>query len=411
MLPALPHGESGTRLQEKRLRITLVYDLMHPFTIGGAERRFYEIGRRLARRHDVHFVSLKHWSGDATIRTPEGYTLHGVPNFPAAQYGQDGRRNPLQPLWFGAMLLCSPRLFRADIIDCSSFPFFSMFSSRAHASLAGIPLIGTWHEFWGDYWSSYAGRLGLVGRSIERLAVRSPSRIVSVSELTRRGIEGAGLGPGRITVVPNGVDSSELESRVDPNPAPDLVFVGRLIEEKGAHILIEAMTREPLGRLMAGCVIVGQGPEEGRLRAMASRLGLTERVRFISRLEQAELNGLMASARVLVLPSSREGFGMVVIEAMALGTPVVVTTSPQSAAPDLVSHGTDGLVAERTPEAVARAVETILTSPALRARMGEAARKKAALYDWNAITDRMEGVYVEAIRTHGRPRRSRREAD
>lgn len=411
MLPALPHGESGTRLQEKRLRITLVYDLMHPFTIGGAERRFYEIGRRLARRHDVHFVSLKHWSGDATIRTAEGYTLHGVPKFPAAHYGKDGRRNPLEPLWFGAMLLRSPRLFRADIIDCSSFPFFSMLSSRAHASLAGIPLIGTWHEFWGDYWTSYAGHLGPVGRAIERLALRSPSRIVSVSELTRRGILGAGVGAGRITVVPNGVDLRDLESRRDPNPAPDLVFVGRLIEEKGAHILIEAMTREPLGGLMTACAIVGEGPEEGRLRAMVSRLGLVERVRFIPRLGQAELNGLMASTRVLVLPSSREGFGMVVIEAMALGTPVVVTASPRSAAPDLVSHGTDGFVAERTPEAVAQAVEMILASPVLRARMGAAAQKKAALYDWNAITDRMEEVYGEAIRTHGRSRSSRREAD
>lgn len=388
-------GKTGGGPGEDALRIAFVYDLVHPYTIGGAERRIYELGRRLARRHDVHLVGLKHWSGPASLRTEEGLTLHGVPMPPFPLYGSDGRRHPLQPLWFGLSILRWPGLLRADVVDCSSFPFFSTFSARAHAALSRAPLIGTWHEFWGDYWSTYAPRLAPVGRAVERLAFAVASRVVCVSEHTRRRLAAAGLADRRVCVVPNGVDLAGPVPGAAPDGAVDLVFVGRLIEEKGAHLLLQALAREALRG--ATCAIVGTGPQEVPLRALAAALGLAERVRFVPRLPQPELNALVASARALVLPSAREGFGMVVLEAMALGTPVVVTTSAQSAAPDLVSDAEDGFVVERHAEALVRPLATLLQSPTLRARMGAAARRKALRHGWDEIAERQEAVYREAV--------------
>ena len=93
--------------------------------------------------------------------------------------------------------------------------------------------------------------------------------------------------------------------------------------------------------------IIGSGPEAGRLQARAVRLGVADRVRFHGHLEAAETYGRIKAARLLVLPSVREGFGMAVAEAQAAGTVPVVVRSPHSGAADLVRDGVDGLVVPR----------------------------------------------------------------
>jgi glycosyltransferase involved in cell wall biosynthesis len=371
-----------------------VYDLVHPWTIGGAERRFHEVARRLARRgHEVRWVGLKHWTGPSTRVTEEGVTLHGVPMPPGPLRTADGRRRMAEPPWFGLALARFPGAFRGDIVDCSSFPYFSLFSARLLARLGGATLVGTWLEFWGDYWRDYAPAVAPLGRAVEALAARATPHLVCISEHTRRALLAGGVAADKLSVVPCGV---ELDAAAPP-PARrfDVVCVARLIEEKGVDLLLEALAGPDLGSRRATALIVGIGPEEGRLHALCARLGLAERVRFERFLPEPDLNGAVAAASAFVLPSRREGFGMVVLEAMARGTPVIVTRSPQSAAVDLVREGETGFLVDPDPHALGRSVASLLDSPALRERMGVAAREHAREFEWDAITDRLEQLYRE----------------
>ncbi len=377
------------------MRIGFVYDMVYPYSKGGGEKRYYELASRLARDHEVHWVGSKLWDGPSERVDESGVRLHGVLKAPGRMYVEGGRRSLLQPLWFGLALHQWPGLARMDVIDCCAFPFFSTFPTKALALLTRKPLVATWHEFWGDYWQEYAPRVARVGKAVERLTLRCADSVMTVSEHTRRKLVGAGLPPSRVSVVPNGINCAAID-RAAPLPCgPDVLFVGRLIREKGVDVLLEALSAPPLARLGATCWIVGDGAEGPRLRALAARLGLDCRVKFVRWLPEEQVYGAMKSAGVLALLSEREGFGMVVLEAMACGTPVVVSDGKNSAAPDLVRHGDTGYVLPREPQAIAEAMAGILGSQERREAMGHAARQAALGYDWDLVARQAEEVYVK----------------
>jgi len=381
------------------VRIALVYDLVHPYTVGGAERRFYELGRRLARRHDVTFVGLRHWPGPAVLETAEGLRLYGVPPPPGPLYTADGRRTAIEPLWFGAQLLRVSRCFAADVVDCSSFPYFSVLSSWLQARRRRAAFVVTWHEVMGDYWHRYAPGLAVAGRLVERLALRASTRAIAVSPHTHARLLAAGLAPERTALIPNGVDLRAIDAaRRAGGPAPDVMFVGRLIQEKGPALLLHALAEEPLRARGTSCWIVGQGPLAGALAGLARELALADRVRFVPWLPEPELYAALAGAGAFVLPSEREGFGMVVLEALACGAPVVVTRGANSAAPGLVGEAEAGFVVDPTPGALAAGIASFLgASSAVRSGLSARARAYAARFDWDLLADRVERQYEDAL--------------
>lgn len=389
------------------MKIGFVYDMIYPFSKGGAEKRFYHLARRLAQRHEVHWVGLKLWDGPATMVTEDGITLHGVARPPGKFYVGDGRRALLEPAWFGAALLQWPGLRKMDIIDCSSFPFFSVFSTRGLATLGGAHVVVTWHEVWGDYWKQYAGRVAPVGRLIERAVMRLTPRAVAVSRFTSDKLVEAGVSADRVSIIPNGIDLTLIDAAQPQRTGPDVLFMGRLIREKRVDLLLKALAEEPLARIRATCWIVGQGADLPVLQRMASGLGLDGRVTFISWLPEDQVYATMKSAKTIALLSEREGFGMVVLEAMACGTPAVVASGKISAAPDLVSPGETGYVTVPEPWAVSQAIARIVSTPDLRASMGQLAKRRAAAFDWAEITRQTESLYENTVggQPHGAPAR------
>ncbi len=151
----------------------------------------------------------------------------------------------------------------------------------------------------------------------------------------------------KVTVLRNGVDLTQFRP-VDRAAAraalgltrPTLLSVGHLIERKGHHRVIEAMTRLPEFELL----IVGEGPEHGRLAALIERLGLAERVRLLGARPHAELPSLYGAADILVLASTREGWANVLLEAMACGTPVVASNIWGN--PEVVRDAAAGVIAD-----------------------------------------------------------------
>lgn len=143
------------------MKIAFVYDAVYPWVKGGAEKRIYELGRRLAERgHDVHLFGVKWWDGPGKLQY-EGMTLHGV-CAPMELY-VNGRRSITEAILFALRLF--PYLVREkfDLIDASAFPYFSCFSVKLVSIIRRTPVVITWHEVWGDYWYEYLGWRGFFG--------------------------------------------------------------------------------------------------------------------------------------------------------------------------------------------------------------------------------------------------------
>ncbi|MBI4769228.1 MAG: glycosyltransferase family 4 protein, partial [Chloroflexi bacterium] len=197
------------------------------------------------------------------------------------------------------------------------------------------------------------------------------------------------------TVVPFAVDTDRFHPAArPPHPELNLLFVGRLRHYKGVDVLLEAMGQIPDGRL----TIVGGGPEMPRLKSLAVRLGLVERVQFSGEVGDADLPGCYQQADIFVLPSiSRaESFGIVLLEAMASGLPCV-TTEVGTGTSWVVQDGVTGLVVPPSdPAALAGAIRRLAGDAALRARMGAAGRARVeAEFTQERMVQRVEEVYRE----------------
>lgn len=392
-----------------RLRIAFVYDALIPYCSGGAERRFHELAIRLAERHDVHHVTWRFW-GDAPTIVRDGVTLHGI-GAPRGFYGSDGKRTIREAVEFAARLPAVLGRLGADVVDASATPFLPLYSAWATTRVTQTPLVATWHEFWGDHWLDYLPDRPVVARAarfVEGGARRLADRRIAVSPFTARRMAGRDAEAARIAVVGNGVDLAAMSGAPVDHQRSDLIYVGRLIDEKRVDLLIHAVVGL-IGRFPdLRCVIVGDGPERAALRALAVELGVDGHIAFVGRVADERVPALMRASRVHVLPSAREGYGITVVEAQACGLVPVVAASPMSAAPDLISDGMDGLVFDPTAAGLTSVLADLLADGRRLKRMARAARVTANGRGWDARAREMERVYIDLVaeRRLARPKSS-----
>jgi len=390
-----------------RLRIGLVYDARYPNHHGGAERRYHEIASRLAGMHHVEYIT---WGSpaDSTAAANAGYRVRSVGVAPPL-YGADGKRTIREAVSFAARILPTLVRGRYDVIDCSATPYVPLYACWLASRLSGTPLVVTWHEFWGDHWLSYLPQRPLVGRVARRLedsGRRIGDRLIPVSAYTARRM-GVSEGDPRVRIVGNGVAIDAIQA-APRQPKVDVIYLGRLIDEKRVDLLLHAIAGLGRHRPSVSGLIVGEGPERAGLEGLSASLGLGNRVRFTGSLDTAQVFGHLKSARVMVLPSIREGFAIAVLEAQAAGAVPIVVRSPASAAPDLIRDGVDGLLCEPTAESISGSIDQLLADPARRTAMARQARQAARQYDWAHVADQMEAVYREAA-AHKEPiKRQRR---
>jgi glycosyltransferase involved in cell wall biosynthesis len=370
------------------MEIEYVYDVIYPYSKGGVEKRIWEVSRRLARRgHAVRIFGMQYWDGPAVI-DQEGVELHGV--CPSRPLYRDKRRMVSEAVHVAGALL-SPLAERgADVIDCQNFPYFTCLSAKMASIRTKTPLVITWHEVWSDYWYSYLGRRGVLGRGMERLALLLSDHNIAVSERTRRDLLRFGA-TGETEVIPNGIDAVHMRSVHASPQQSDLLFAGRLIPEKHVDLLLEALQQVRSEFPDIRCLIVGDGPERGVLEKQAKDLGLQNNVEFPGFLpdDDAVIAAMKASS-VFVLPSTREGFGIAALEALGCGLPLVTIDHPKNAAADLVDEGT-GFLSTTNPSDLA---EKILLALNRHTAMREDCVGFADTYDWDRIADMLEQSYA-----------------
>lgn len=329
-----------------------------------------------------------HWWKGSRRRDEGGVRYQAVSRHIPLYVGE--RRSIVQALVFslGCFRLLAHRF---DAIEADQMPYLPLFPLRVVASIKRVPLVVTWHEVWGAaYWREYLGPVGVVGAVLERVAMRIPDVIVAENDETHRRLLDTGLPAERAIVVPNGVDMEVIGSAPPAASTFDLIYVGRLLGHKRVEDLLDAIARLSRDGSRLTCAIVGIGPERERLEVLTANLGLSEQVRFFGSLEEhRDVYGLIKSSGVFVLPSVREGFGLVVVEALACGIPVITTDHPDNQARLLVEDGVTGWLCPATGDGLADAIRRSRLRPADLAR----AASTLDACNWDRIVDRLAGLY------------------
>ena len=388
------------------MKILIVSEMSVPYSIGGGEVRYALLSRELAKRgHDVTWLSMRqrespdeemidgvrHLHRGPRIASPPSRPLFAMLRFMVTAFVHILTHRydvidtqtyaPLPPVWLACLL--SRQKMVATIHDTSSKP----------AGTSGGD----------DQWLSARDRW--IVKPIEKLLYRLPYRkIVAVSravadDLVRR----FGVKPSRISVVANGVDVAAIDAAPVSDKPVDLLFVGRVIPHKHVEDFLEVVARVVASQRSSGgppivAAVVGSGPLLPRMRQRSESLGLANEVEFTGDLPvHAEVIGRMKSATVLVLPSTREGFGLVLAEALAAGTAIAAYDIPpvrETIGPELV----DQLAPARDVPALADIVARLLTDQSLREHSRTAGgRRVRGHLSADRFADEMCKVYVATI--------------
>ena len=377
------------------MKIAFIYDAVYPWVKGGAEKRVYELAKRLAERgHEVHWYSIGWWwtENDHNDIIMEGIKLHGVSD-PINLYSDD-RRSIKEALIFSLKLLKPLFKDSYDVVDCQGFPFFSCFTAKIHSGLGRSNLIITLHEVWGDYWYTYLGKPGILGKIVERAMLSLTNNIITVSLKTKNDLRKIKKSEKSI-IIPNGIDFNHIKGIRPSIDGSTIIFAGRLIKEKNVDVLIQSLVTVKKKIPDIICLIIGNGPELSKLEKLASDLQLKENIIFKDFMENYDdLIGYMKSSKVLVLPSTREGFGMVVIEANACGIPVVTVDHPMNAAVNLVIDGVNGFKTRLEPDDMS---DKIIKSIESQNKLRDNCVEMSSGYDWEIIVESLEKVYKTII--------------
>jgi glycosyltransferase involved in cell wall biosynthesis len=380
------------------MRICIVYDCLYPYTVGGAERWYRNVAERLAEQgHEVTYLTLRQW---LPRDSPNLHGVRVVAVAPRMELYANGRRRVLPPLLFGLgtfwHLLRHGR--RYDVVHTASFPYFSVLAAAATRPLGRFRLVVDWHELWTrDYWREYLGPLGgRVGAAVQSLCLRAPQTAFCFSRLHQRRLQ------------EHGVESTLLEGeyagdcKESPQPAePVVVFAGRHIPEKRVLALPAAIARARAEIPELRCEIYGDGPQRPELLEAINAHGLVGAVSAPGFVPGEQVAHAVERALCMVLPSRREGYGLVVVEAAALATPAVVVAGADNAAAELIDEGVNGFVAPTaSPEDLAAAIIRVhRAGHALRESTAAWFQRNAERLSLERSLEIVSTVYAESARS------------
>ena len=279
------------------------------------------------------------------------------------------------------------REFRPDVLHAHEpeTPSTSMWATLASRA----PVVATFHS--GAQGSRlFSAAAPLIRRVTRRIAVR-----IAVSRAAERFV--APRIGGSFRIVPNGVDVDRFASAepADLGPGIKLLFVGRLDERKGFRTAVGAFTVLASQRPDLRMIVVGDGPERSVVDGLSA--DVRDRVSMLGTVANTELPPYVAACDLFLGPSvGGESFGIVLVEAMAAGLPIVASDIPGY--DEVVRHGLDGLLVPPGDQAaLAATLGTVIDDRDLAARLSDAGRARARTFDWTTVTGQLMGCYEQAI--------------
>jgi len=377
-----------------------------PRIVGGIARHVEDLSKALVRRGmDVDVVTCAS-DGAEGVEDDEGVAVFRVP-----------LGSPSPPdfvTWVMQMNLSlleraiPQAALGADLVHAHDWVVAYAAKTLKHAFR--IPLVATIHATeYGRNWGLHNDLQRYIS-SVEWWLGFEAWRVICCSDYMRGELSWVFQFPAdKVHVIPNGVDPGRFEA---PEGADDLAafrsrwaapdekmifFIGRLVHEKGVHVLIEAFAKVLAYYDKAKLVVAGKGPADPYLRHLAQSFGIYNRIYFAGFVDDATRNRLYKCADIAVVPSLYEPFGITALEAMACGVPVVV--SDTGGLGEVVRHGITGMKAlTANPESLADNILTLLGDDKLRERIREAAlRDVRERFNWELIADKTKAVYDEVM--------------
>lgn len=374
----------------------VVAELAGSAAYGGGERYLELLFERLDRtRYRSLLICPEPGSfiGRMKARGVETHLIHLAPLF-----------NPFA-LWRLSRLLVQER-----VTILQTHGARSNFYGRIAGRLAGVPvIISTVHNSLKDYEVSAFTRW--VYAAALRLTFSLVQRVICVSDATRRDlIDECSAAEAKVQVVHNGIDPSAFSAQPDRQKVrqelglgqrPVLVMIARLTAAKGHRYLLEALPGLLNRWPELCCLFVGEGELQDALQRTARELGVERACLFVG--VRTDIADILASADLFVLPSISEGFPFVLLEALAIGCPVVA--SRVNGIPELIEDGKTGLlVPARDPQALARAIQALLSDPVAASRMGAVGRTVVReQFTANRMVANTTAIFDAAVQDAGGP--------
>lgn len=363
------------QIKEKNMIIALIVGLFPPKWLAGTEIATYNLADHLARRgHEVHVIT-SHDAGLPELSEENGFYIHRIAWLKIRFIGI---------VTFWAKIFLKMRKIKPDIVHGQSLP--SGIPAWAAKKFLKIPYV-----IWGQGSDIYLP--GWFTRMTSKPILQNADVALALTEDMKQKMRE--ICDREVSVMPNGVDLERFKissgGKKEGN-AKTIVFVGRLHPVKGAQYLIEAMAIIHRKMPDVKLVIVGDGIERSRLEELREKLDLNGCIQFAGQVPQERIPQIMHQADVFALPSLSESFGIVNIEAMAAGLPIVTTNV--GGLPELIKNGENGFVVEpKNPEAIAEKILLILNNNDLKAIVSTNNITKSQYYSWDNVVEKIITIY------------------
>lgn len=391
---------------DRPLRVAVISDALHPWHKGGKETLYRELLERLPGNGcELVVYTMKWWSPSASP-TIKGVTFRALcPKL--SLYTQKGKRSVVQGVIFALATWRLLVMGEFDVILADQVPILQLFPLRVVTWIRRRKLAITWYEVWGQtYWQEYLGEyLGMVASRLESTAMRMANHVFVLTASASEQLQQSGVQCSKISTISCGANRRHMQTVTALEGVPPLVFVGRLLRHKRCDLAISAVAHLRARNLDAELLVVGVGPERARLEEYSQALGVGDLIRFNGPIaDDDELLSTLKGARILVFPSEREGFGITVAEALALGTPVITTVHTSNEARLLVEHRVTGSLAPPgVADALADEIAWWLEHPSPKQRVSDAFWSEHPDADWE-VGVREVAHALKGLRTVSRVR-------
>lgn len=351
----------------------------YPPHLGGVEQRVKQLSTQLAERgYSVRVITSDSPGKKDTAENPKVYYLAG----------KEIANSPI--LWKLPLILW--RMPKNSIFHIHIAQAFLPEVSAMVAKMRGIPYVA--HYRMDVEATSFAGKLLPLYKKLVLGSVLRGARkvIVLTPDYAALAHKKFGVNRKRLVVIPNATDFSVSRHAKGRARAPlRLLFVGRLAVQKDPLLFVRLTEyyKQKYGDVQA--IMVGEGPMRAEIEAYISRGDLHNIIRLVGQKNGKQLEDYYSRSDILVLTSHGESFGTVLIEAMAKALPIVSTRIP--AVRNIVKHGTNGLLANATPQAMAKACRIIVNDPEQYKAMSTANLAEIKKYNWSTIIDQTEEAY------------------
>jgi glycosyltransferase involved in cell wall biosynthesis len=363
------------------MKLVILVNLFPPTWLAGTEIATYYMAEHLAQRgHEVHVItSLDEGLPEESYE--KGFYIHRLPRTKIRFAGA---------FIFWADIVRTIRKVSPDIVHAQSLGI-------GVPALLSKKILKFPYAVWGQGSDVYLP--DWFTKLTSKTIIKNADSAIALTEDMKRAMQA--MYDRDIAIVPNGIDLKEYTSeRPMQNvggPIKRILFVGRLHPVKGVQYLLQAMQMVHEEVPGAKLILVGDGEERESLEKLTDSLGIRECVEFVGGVPHEKIPDYMHHADVFVLPSLSESFGIVNLEAMACGLPIVATRV--GGIPDIIEDGANGyLVDTKNQEQIAEVLLKLLQDEQLRKDMSDNNRERVRRYRWDTVTATLEGIYQKSVR-------------